>query len=190
MLRWLINKFFPRTQWLFVAIVVSGIFGGFGLYAIYLSRAWSYASDNPEACINCHVMSTEYLTWLHSSHARQVCNDCHVPHQNVFKKYFFKAKDGMRHATIFTLRTEPQAIIMKPEGQRAVMDNCLRCHAPMFAYIESSVGKNHHFTERNCWNCHRDTPHGRVKSLASTDKVMVPLPGTAVPEWLKKLLQE
>lgn len=190
MFRWIINKFFPKSEWLFAAILISGIFFGFALYAFYLSRAWSYASDKPEACINCHVMSTEYLTWLHSSHARQVCNDCHVPHENFFKKYFFKAKDGLRHATIFTLRTEPQAIIMKPEGQKAVMNNCLRCHAPLFAYIERSTGSNESFNARACWNCHRETPHGRVKSLSATDKVMVPLPGSAVPSWLKQLMEK
>jgi len=78
---------------------------------------------------------------------------------------------------------------MKPEGQKAVMDNCLRCHAPLFAYVQR-VSTENAFASRACWNCHRDTPHGRVKSLSATEKVMVPLPGSAVPSWLKQLMQK
>ena len=32
--------------------------------------------------------------------------DGHVPHDSFIRKYYFKASDGLRHATIFTLRKE------------------------------------------------------------------------------------
>lgn len=71
-----------------------------------LHRNWSYVSDDPATCVNCHIMRPEYVTWHHSPHREHAtCNDCHVPHDNVFRKYYFKGADGMRHATIFTLNT-------------------------------------------------------------------------------------
>jgi cytochrome c nitrite reductase small subunit len=71
------------------------------MYGADISEAASYLSDDPEACINCHIMIPQYATWRHSSHGRDtVCNDCHVPQDSVFAKYYFKAKDGLRHSAI------------------------------------------------------------------------------------------
>ncbi len=39
-------------------------------------RAPSFLTDDPEACVNCHLMRSAYLTWRHSSHAEVAhCND-------------------------------------------------------------------------------------------------------------------
>jgi hypothetical protein len=54
-----------------------------------------------------------------------------VPHNNIFNTYYFKAKDGMRHATMFTLRLEPQVIFIHEAGQNVVQNNCVRCHDPL-----------------------------------------------------------
>lgn len=91
----------PPPRWRLPVIVLAGIFVGLGFYTMRVSNATSYISDDPRACINCHVMNPQYITWTHSSH-REVanCNDCHVPHNNKANKYFFKAKDGLRHAFI------------------------------------------------------------------------------------------
>ena len=60
-----------------------GVTAGTAVFVFHISRAASYMSDEPETCMNCHVMTTQYLTWQHSSHARvATCNDCHVPHDN------------------------------------------------------------------------------------------------------------
>ena len=124
-----IEKFLPPPAWQVPVIILIGVIIGLGLYIFKISNAASYLSDDPETCINCHVMNPQYATWNHSSH-REVanCNDCHVPHNNVVNKYFFKAKDGLRHATIFTLRAEPQVIFIKDEGKEVVQQNCIRCH--------------------------------------------------------------
>jgi cytochrome c nitrite reductase small subunit len=37
---------------------------------VHISRAASYLSDEPEVCINCHVMDNAYATWRHGSHGR------------------------------------------------------------------------------------------------------------------------
>jgi len=184
----------PPREWRFVVIVLLGIFAGLGFYTLRISNAVSYLSDQPETCMNCHVMSPEYATWAHGSHRqRAVCTDCHVPHDNVIHKYFFKAKDGLRHATIFTMRTEPQVIVMKPDGVTAVQENCIRCHANLLDGVSARdvTGKNYlHGEGKLCWDCHRETPHGTVRSLSSVPYARVPQLPSVIPSWLDEFLRK
>lgn len=153
-----------------------------------------YLSDKPEACVNCHIMAPQYATWNHSSHREKAhCNDCHVPHNNIINKYFFKGKDGLRHATMFTLRLEPQVIHIKNAGQDVVQDNCIRCHKRLLsdvAIAPLTLEAHHERTDRRCWDCHREIPHGRVNSLTSVPNARVPVPGSPVPNWLTKLMNQ
>lgn len=101
----LINTLLPTYKSKVGAVLLLGTMAGLGCYLIYMSRVWSYLGDDPATCINCHVMDSYYATWLHSSHGRDAtCNDCHVPHDNIFSKYYFKATDGLRHSYVFTMR--------------------------------------------------------------------------------------
>ena len=185
----MLKKLLPPPKWRFPVIVVSSILLGIILFTLYVSKAHSYLSDNPETCTNCHIMSPQYATWNHSSH-REVahCNDCHVPHNNVLNKYYFKAKDGLRHATIFTLKKEPQVIFIREEGAQVVHNNCIRCHSQQITDPKLSVSVEEHqahMQERKCGDCHREVPHGRVNSLSSVPNARVPLPESPVPEWIK-----
>lgn len=187
----MIQKFHPPKIWKVPVIIALGIFAGLFALTIYISKAHSYLSDDPKTCVNCHLMAPQYATWNHSSH-REVtnCNDCHVPHNNVFNKYFFKAKDGLRHATIFTLRREPQVIFIKEEGAEVVHQNCIRCHSNQLMDAKQKgciANYEEHRTSRKCWDCHREVPHGRVNSLSSTPHARVPLPESPVPDWIKNL---
>ncbi|MPQ45927.1 cytochrome c nitrite reductase small subunit [Marinifilum sp. N1E240] len=184
----------PPPKWKLPVYVSLGIFFGLGFYVLYLSKAASYLSDAPETCVNCHVMAPQYATWGHSSH-REVatCNDCHVPHNNVFNKYFFKAKDGLRHASMFALRMEPEVIFILDEGKEVVHNNCVRCHSQQLTdpKLAAKVPNHAHNTQdRVCWECHREVPHGRVNSLSSVPNARVPLPESPVPDWLKEYLKE
>ena len=185
----MIKQLLPPPKWRIAAMGISGVFLGLIILTIYFSRAHSYFSDNPETCTNCHIMAPQYATWNHSSH-REVahCNDCHVPHNNFLNKYYFKAKDGLRHATIFTLRREPQVIFILEEGAEVVQQNCIRCHADLLVDPKLKGTVAHHTTKRTgrkCWECHREVPHGRVNSLSSVPDARVPLPQNPVPQWLK-----
>jgi cytochrome c nitrite reductase small subunit len=158
-----------------------------------MSRAFSYLSDEPSACVNCHIMTPYYHSWMHSSHGLQAtCNDCHVPQDNVVRKYAFKAKDGLYHASIFTLRAEPQVIRPKDASRAVIMQNCIRCHTQLntefvktgmieYAQVKEGEGKA-------CWDCHREVPHTMVSNLSSSPNAQIPLPESPVPEWLKKLM--
>jgi len=189
-----IFKFFtPPPQWRLPVIVILGIFVGLGIYVVYLSKMDSYLSDSPTTCVNCHIMAPQYATWKSSSHKEvATCNDCHVPHNNVFNKYFFKAKDGMRHATMFALRLEPQVIRIREEGAEVVHNNCIRCHSKVLTdakLTKTVVSHVHSRTDRVCWDCHREVPHGRVNSVSSTPNARVPLPESPVPDWLREYIK-
>lgn len=183
----LFKSLIPPDRWKLPVVLSLGIFGGLVAYSFYLSKAPSYLSDSPQTCVNCHVMTPQYATWSHSSHhAVTNCNDCHVPQNNFIKHWTFKAKDGLRHATVFTLRKEPQVIFIKEAGRDVVQANCIRCHGQMFE-SQQKISKNFdHTKDRLCWDCHRETPHGRVNSLSSVPYARVPLPESPVPDWIKK----
>lgn len=189
-----IHRLIPPDKWFMPVFFVVAIAVGLIFYLVYISKAHSYLSDDPKTCVNCHIMAPQYATWNHSSH-REVasCNDCHVPHDNIFNHYYFKAKDGMRHATIFTLRKEPQVIFILEEGEKVVQQNCIRCHETLIKddkIASYNTQFNHQRTDRNCLDCHREVPHGRVNSLSSVPHARVPLPESPVPEWLKEQMKK
>jgi len=191
--RIMIKRILPPPRWRFPVLMITGILIGLVLFLFYVSKAHSYLSDNPATCTNCHIMSPQYATWQHSSH-REVahCNDCHVPHNNFVNKYYFKAKDGLRHATMFTLRLEPQVIFIHEAGAEVVHQNCVRCHEKLLKdpkLVASVTAHSAHMTDRKCWDCHRETPHGRVNSLSSVPNARVPLPESPVPEWINEYIQ-
>ena len=168
-----------------------GILFGLVFLILRLSNAPSYLSDDPVACMNCHVMAPQYATWERGSHGRvATCNDCHVPHENMVRTYMFKAQDGLRHASVFTFRLEPQVIQIKQAGKEVVQENCLRCHDHLTSLARigtQSFVETQHGEGKACWDCHRDVPHGRVSSLASTPYARVPVLSDPVPTWIRAL---
>jgi cytochrome c nitrite reductase small subunit len=189
----LLRFLIPPPQWRIPVLFLLGTICGLALVVLYISNAASYLSDSPETCMNCHVMAPQYATWQRGSHGRvATCNDCHVPHDNVVHKYAFKAKDGLRHASMFTLRMEPQVIHIKDAGIDVVQENCKRCHEKLiqFASITNMTGADsRHGQGVLCWHCHREVPHGRVNSLASAPYARVPIPSSITPVWMDKLLR-
>lgn len=163
----------PSGHWLHIACFgAMGAVVGLGVAVAHISRASSYLSDSPETCINCHVMYPQYTTWAHSAHANVAhCNDCHVPHDNLVSHYAFKAKDGLKHAAVFTARAEPQVIRLSKAAVPVVQDNCMRCHTEVVHSVQILSDPDE---QRLCWDCHRHTPHGRVRSLSATPQVLRP----------------
>lgn len=190
----LIHFLKPPQGWKLPVTILLGISVGLFVFLFYVSNAYSYLSDNPKTCVNCHIMTPQYATWFHSSHREYAtCNDCHVPHNNIVNSYYFKAKDGLRHATVFTMRAEPQAIIIKDEGHKVVHQNCIRCHNHLIDDPKMNTihaGFYNERTDRTCWECHKEVPHGKVRSLSSTPHAFVPLPESPVPQWLKKIMND
>lgn len=195
-----LKKILPhaKSRWFPVAIVIMGVLVGLSLFLAKESEVVSYMTDDPKACVNCHVMTSEYNSWMHSSHREAAsCNDCHVPHDNVFNTYYFKAKDGLYHASVFTARKEPQVIFMQEASQEVVQANCIRCHmqqvtdTKLTSWVESHQENR---TDRTCWSCHREVPHGRVHGLSSTMYTIAPIPTDTekdvIPQWLQKEIKK
>jgi cytochrome c nitrite reductase small subunit len=170
-LAWLTLEPLPR-RWRLPCFAALGVAAGLALLVARVSNAASYLSDAPETCMNCHVMTDAYASWQRGSHGRvAVCVDCHVPHTNPVAKLAFKAHDGLRHATMFTLRLEPQVLRLSPGAVHVVQGNCLRCHGDVLAMVRLADT-----SERRCWDCHANV-HGEVHSLsASSDILRPPLP--------------
>jgi cytochrome c nitrite reductase small subunit len=188
-----IYSILPPPNWRIPVIISLGVFTGLVILIFHISNASSYISDNPNACINCHVMIPQFTNWEKSSHARvATCNDCHVPHDNFIRKYFFKASDGARHSFMFTFRLEPQVIQIKDAGINVVQENCVRCHSNMIhdTKLISAGNKDPHTDERTlCWDCHREVPHGSVKGLSSTPYARVPGLNPLIPEWMDRYFE-
>ncbi len=188
------SLFMPPAQWKVPVLIAVGTLFGLGFLTLYVGNATSYLSDDPKACMNCHVMAPQFATWERSSHARvTVCNDCHVPHNNVFSKYLFKAMDGTRHSFMFTFRLEPQVIHIHDAGTAVVQENCIRCHSSLTQNVQErfvTLAAQQHGAGKLCWECHRETPHGRVNSLASVPFARVPIPSEVTPAWMKKYLEK
>lgn len=195
----ILDKILPKngSGWRTFAVFAIAAVLGLGFFIIREAEVVSYLSDNPQACVNCHNMTPMYNSWNHSSHREWAsCNDCHVPHNNIANAYYFKAKDGLYHASVFTTRTEPDVIFMKPASQEVVQNNCIRCHIDQVTetkydgWIENHQANR---TDRQCWECHQEVPHGRVHGMSSIRYNIAPLPTdqekAVIPEWLEKEME-
>lgn len=137
--------------------VALGVLAGLGLYTFQYAKGLSYLSNDPKACMNCHVMQEHYDSWVRSSHRHAAaCNDCHVPHA-LPEKYLVKMDNGWNHSKKFTLQNYPEPIRIRPGNLRTLQHNCLHCHA---ALVSELAG--HRDIERNqmqCTTCHRSVGH-------------------------------
>src|SRR5512134_161926 len=90
-----------------------GLLVGVGSYTFYYAQGASYLSNDPRACVNCHIMRPQYDGWQKSSHHFvATCNDCHVPHDFV-RKYLTKGENGFWHSYGFTFQNFHEPIQMR-----------------------------------------------------------------------------
>lgn len=141
---------------LIVAAVLLGMVLGLGAYTFYYSEGAAYFSNDPKACLNCHVMREPFDGWSHSSHkAVATCNDCHTPH-NFPNKWLAKGRNGWNHSVAFTTGNFPDPIRIRDFNARIVRQNCIQCHQTLVSAI-------HHPDTRqalSCISCHGNVGHG------------------------------
>ena len=147
--------------------VLAGILLGVGGYTFLYAEGLSYMSDDPEVCINCHIMQPQYESWQKSSHhAVAVCVDCHLPH-DFLGKYIAKAENGWHHSKGFTLQNFHEPIMIKGPNARILQDNCLACHQDLVH--ELVVGVNGPAEEVRCVHCHVTVGHGQPAGLGGPE---------------------
>jgi len=170
-----------------------GVAIGMVLVLTRIANATSYLSDDPRACINCHVMTDAYASWQRGSHGRvAVCIDCHVPHSSIVSKYAYKAQDGLKHSYVFTMRSEPQVLGLSARAAPVVQTNCVNCHRHQVSGIRGqgsggsplASGSRPPTPERRCWDCHTNI-HGEVRSLSASPSMLRPELPDARLDWMK-----
>ena len=139
---------------------LAGVLIGAGGWTFRYAEGFSYLSNDPRACVNCHVMRDQYDGWQKAPHhAVAACNDCHVPHDLV-GKYVTKVEHGYRHSKGFTFNDFHEPIQMKASSRRIVVDNCVRCHAEMVSHVERPTFSA---DTLDCIRCHRSVAHGPTR---------------------------
>jgi cytochrome c nitrite reductase small subunit len=139
--------------------VLAGIPLGLGGYTFWYAEGASYFSNDPKACVNCHVMREPHDSWQKASHhAAATCNDCHVPHGPV-AKYLVKAENGFWHSKAFTLQDFHEPIRIRPGNARVVRAACLHCHRDLVAEVLGH-GTGDGSGPADCVRCHAAVGHG------------------------------
>lgn len=136
--------------------VLAGLLVGVGIYTFGYARGYSYMTDRPAACANCHVMREQYESWMKGSHGKvAVCNDCHTP-PGFLAKYATKAVNGFFHSLAFTTQHFPDEIQITGRNFRVTEKSCLKCHDDIVSGIRSVRG---HRADISCTGCHRTVGH-------------------------------
>ncbi len=143
------------TEW--GVCIAIGIMAGSGFYTLRYAKGLSYLSNDPKACMNCHVMTDHYDSWAKSSHKKAAsCNDCHIPHQFP-QKYVEKALNGWNHSKAFTLQNFDEPIRITHRNLVNLQKNCVECHSTFV----SEIGAHERALkgEARCTDCHRSVGH-------------------------------
>ncbi|MFT6068345.1 MAG: cytochrome c nitrite reductase small subunit [Bacteriovoracaceae bacterium] len=136
--------------WVFVFATPAG----FVVATFTYSKGYSYLSDDPKACVNCHVMKDHFYSYEKSSHHHvAVCNSCHTP-QGIIPKYITKAINGWNHGLAFTTGKHPWPLQMTKLNKKIANTSCLKCHDSLVNHFKSTE-------QTNCIHCHSNVGHIR-----------------------------
>jgi cytochrome c nitrite reductase small subunit len=146
-----------KTLWVtLVAAVALGMAIGIGVYTFVYAKGASYLTDNPEACVNCHVMRPQYFGWSASSHRNVAgCNDCHTP-SGFAAKYYVKAKNGFWHSFYFTTDRFHEPIRITESNRQVTEKSCRKCHQDIVQMIDHHPGEEEGIS---CVRCHGSVGH-------------------------------
>lgn len=142
-----------------------GVFLGASGWTFHTGKGTSYLSDDPKACVNCHIMRDQYASWQKSSHhAFATCNSCHVPH-DFFGKWYTKAENGFHHSVAFTFGGFHEPIRARAISREVVEHNCQDCHRELVSEMLSQrlPGSALHLSTEcadDCLHCHSHVGHG------------------------------
>jgi cytochrome c nitrite reductase small subunit len=122
--------------WKIIAAALAGITAGLAAFTFGYARGYSYLTNDPQACANCHIMSEHFAAWMKGSHhAVATCNDCHTPH-NLVGKYTVKARNGFWHSFYFTTGRFPDPLRITERNRVVTEGACRYCHSEIVDAIE------------------------------------------------------
>lgn len=150
----------PRRLMVFIAVAL-GVLLGLGLFTFNYAEGLSYFTTDPKACANCHIMNSEYDSWVKSSHHMvATCSDCHLPHALV-PKLIAKAMNGYHHSKGFTFQDFHEPIMIKPHNSRILQEACLGCHGGLVHDIVAGSTTDQNAV--SCVHCHSSVGHGPLR---------------------------
>lgn len=148
--------FRTRPRALSIAAVFVGTFTGLGAFTFHYAEGTSYFSNDPRACVNCHIMRPQYDSWQNSSHHTVAgCVECHLPH-DLAPKLLAKADNGWRHSWAFTFQDFPEPIRITSRNARILQDNCVNCHPTV---VHQMLAGRPEAEAPSCVHCHADVGH-------------------------------
>ena len=109
------------------------------------------------------------ISWAEAQpthHATAVCNDCHLPHDNLAHKFLVKGLNGYHHGKAFTLQDFQEPIRIKPGNSKVLEANCVRCHGELTAEIRAHgtlgvpTDPRQQVDLYGCVRCHQEVGHG------------------------------
>jgi cytochrome c nitrite reductase small subunit len=137
-------------------VVAAGLALGVGAYTFVYARGASYLTNDPAACVNCHVMREQYDGWIAGSHrAAAVCNDCHTP-PGLVGKYTTKALNGFWHSFAFTTGRFHEPIQINARNRAVTEAACRHCHG---AVVEAMDAGRPGAARLACTGCHASVGH-------------------------------
>lgn len=140
-----------------VLSMLAGALIGVGGYTFWYGQGFSYLSDDPATCKNCHIMNEQYDGWQKASHhAVATCNDCHTPH-TLIPKWITKAENGFWHSKGFTFQDFHEPIRIRPHNKHVLNNNCRSCHSELVS--EVIVTHGHDDSRLDCIRCHANVGH-------------------------------
>ena len=135
----------PRSRQSFVAIFV------FLFLFLIISAMGSYEAFNYTESVEfcgklCHkVMEPEYVTYLHSPHARVPCVECHVGEG---ADWYVKSKlSGLYQVYSVIFHKYSQPITTPIQNLRPARETCERCHWPQKFYARKMISKRTYLTD-------------------------------------------
>lgn len=144
---------------LLAVAIALGLAIGLGAFTFGYAKGYSYLTNDPAACANCHIMTEHFDAWTKSSHrAVATCNDCHTPHALV-GKYVTKAKNGFWHSFYFTTGSFPDPLRITPGNRRVTEAACRDCHTEIVGMIDPPVHGGERGGELSCVRCHAYVGH-------------------------------
>ncbi|MDO5700167.1 MAG: cytochrome c nitrite reductase small subunit [Bowdeniella nasicola] len=147
----------PGFFWRALAVFVVGSLFGVGLFTFVYAKGASYLGNDPETCINCHIMEEQYDGWQAGPHSNvATCNDCHAPHDNLLHKYYVKGENGFNHGLKFTTGWYPENIRIREKNRDITNQACLHCHGEFTSEIHMTLKPDETVS---CVHCHEDVGH-------------------------------
>ena len=149
-----------RRLWLvFAAAALIGVAVGLGAFTFVYAKGYSYLTNDPAACANCHIMRDHFDAWTRASHrAVATCNDCHTPH-NFVGKYTTKALNGFWHSFYFTTGNYPDPLRITERNEHVTEHACRSCHEQLTETIEHGTTAYDQDDQLQCTSCHVNVGH-------------------------------